>query len=54
MFNLSKKLKALEERIKELEAIVMMISQNAPTIIDSSKDLSYEEVIEEWLNGRKK
>ena len=52
MFN-SKKIKELEGRISALERQLSSIL--APQSANTSKgaELSYEEVIDQWLNGKK-
>ena len=53
MFN-SKKIKELEERILALEGLISSFSAvKLPTSSSKSTETSYEEVIDQWLNGKK-
>lgn len=53
MFKLKKKLQDLEKRISALEAeIKSHIKYNDPEPQKQNDTLSYEEVIDIWLNGK--
>lgn len=53
MFN-SKKIKELEARISALEGLFSTFSAAKPQVsLDKSTETSYEEVIDQWLNGKR-
>lgn len=60
MINKGKRLLALEKRILMVEQELEKISKNlnsshrVANIPSSEEDLSYKEVLDEWLNGKKK
>ena len=54
MFN-SKKIKELEARISALERqFTSVLSPQGAKDGSGSTEISYEEVIDQWLNGKKK
>ena len=53
MFKFNKKIKQLEGRITALEnEMSLLLSLSQPSPEENGKGLSYEEVIDLWLNGK--
>lgn len=50
MFKFIKKIKELEKRISALENVLI---KNPSPLNSDSKVATYEEVIDQWLNGKK-
>ena len=50
----NKRITLLEEKVSELEkALCTLISSTQGTESQEKTELSYEEVIDQWLNGKK-
>lgn len=50
----SKRITLLEERVSELEKALSSLFSKEPEVESKEKPtLSYEEVIDQWLNGKK-
>ena len=49
MFKFIKKIKELEKRISSLEKIL----SKPPSPLNNDKVATYEEVIDQWLNGKR-